>query len=360
MGHLPIVNQATFSKMISDGCLSTRGFLGKLWIKTTSDILSDVLATRKGDLIFPWVIYGCGGSNIGFKHIFKVADSPIFIKGDEFPVKIPLQVNGLEYGKSLSEADALDIWDKKLLWNAIGKKSLGRGRSLTHQTPMEDEKIIELLNERNPSGPKKIRLKKFNQTQIPICIDPKQNKLGKNLLEKINATAGDDRLSLLDFKSIPWRRNNLFSFEKTLEPWLMANIDKPTCKQFRKLAFDDDIPIRWFANYLPFGVQGSNIDLVVLQEKNGVKIANVIELKVGPLNQRGFEDAAMQVLDYSVFIRKALRAFGEEHMMNVVVVSRKSNILDKTAIKDKRILKVKWVGYEINSSNDVIFLNQVT
>jgi hypothetical protein len=360
MGHLPIVNQATILKMISDGCISTRGSLGKLWIKTTSDILSDVLATRKGDLIFPWIIHGEGGSNIGFKHVFKVADSPIFVKGDEFPVKIPLQVNGLEYGEPLSEADALDLWDKELLWNAIGKKSLGRGRSLTHQTPMEDEKIIELLNERNPSGPKKIRLKKFKQTQIPICIDPRQNKLGKNLLKKMNAIAEEDRLRFLDFKSIPWRRTNLFSYEKTLEAWLMANIDKPTCKQFRKLAFDDDTPIRWFANYLPFGVQGGNIDLVALQEKNGVKIANVIELKVGPLNQRGFEEAAMQALDYSVFIGRALRAFGEEHLMNVVVVSGKSNIIDKTDIKDKHIGKVKWVGYEINSANDVIFLNQVT
>jgi hypothetical protein len=360
MGHLPIVNQATLLKMIGGGCISTRGNLGKLWLKTTSDILSDVLATRKGDLIFPWVISGDGKSNIGFKYMFKVAGRPYFIQGDEFPVKVPLQVTGYEYSKALSEADALNLWNKSLLWNAIGKKSLGRGRSLTHQTPMEDQRMLDLLKKINPGGPRKIKLKKFTQIQTPICIDPRQDKLLRFVEQKILQNEEEDRLRLLDFKTLSWRRNNLFSYEKTLEAWLMENLDKSTCKQFRKLVFENDFPIRWFANYLPFGVQGGSIDLVILQEKKGLKTANIIELKVGSLSQAGFEKAAIQALAYSVFIKKALKAFGETHSINVVVLSGISTIIKKTSIQNKDIRKVKWVGYEINSSGDVIFTNQVT
>ena len=93
MGHLNIVTQETFNEIINEGHISTRGDLkdeGK-WIKTTSDLFSDALAMRKGDLVFPWIIKSNGGKNIGFKYVFRVSGKPIFVNGEKYPIKIPLE-----------------------------------------------------------------------------------------------------------------------------------------------------------------------------------------------------------------------------------------------------------------------------
>ena len=356
MGHLPIVTQETVKDVIREGSISIGGTLKKTWIKTMSDIFSDVLAVRRGDLVFPWIVKGDGSDNLGFKYVFKIAGAPFFIKGEKYPIRVPLEPEGLEFENPLTEAEALDLWRRKLLWNAIGKKSLGRGRGLTHQTPMEDELLMGLLNKKNPQGPRKIKLGKCAKVGEPVSIEPKQDTWDPALRKNFEKLDPEERLSYVKLSGIPWRKKHIFATEKTLEAWLMENIDREGTKDFRKLAFENDWQVGWFANYLPFGVQGSNIDVVVLQEKHNEKIANIIELKVSSLGKKGYEKAAMQAINYALFVKRAFKALGLHVKLNVLVLSGSSQRRPSVHSRVQRSgISCGWITYKINDSGNVIF-----
>lgn len=354
MGHLPIVNQSTVTDVIRDGHISTRGDLKEMWEKTTADIFSDVLATRAGDLVFPWIIAGAGKQNLGFKYVLTIAGPPIFVEGDEYPVKVPLSQEGWEFPNPLPEATALDLWDSRLLWNAIGKKSLRRGRSLTHQTPMEDQRLLRLLNSVNPGGPIKITLGKKSYGGTPVTIDPSQAHWDPRLERKLNSLSAYNRLSALDLNGIPWRRDRSFIVEKALEAWIMENIDKGPGKEFRENVLDASSRIEWFGNYLPFGVAGGNMDVVVTQSRDSRKFVTVIELKVASLRIAEFRAVADQVSMYCEFIRNAFKAYGEMIEPNGIVISGPSSSFGlSTAISENA--SIKWVAYSIDDKGNVHF-----
>ncbi|MGV8016882.1 MAG: hypothetical protein AB2L26_01690 [Ignavibacteria bacterium] len=152
MGHLYIVSLETLD--LNNPYISVVGSIGKvdsssrpLIEKTVADILSDAFCTRIGDYVFPWITKGRKTPNIGFKFYFKVTGAPIFVEKDNFPIKIPISTDYFEASSAISEIEALDLFRKDILWNAIGKKSLGRGKSITHQTPQEDKLLIRLLGQ---------------------------------------------------------------------------------------------------------------------------------------------------------------------------------------------------------------------
>ncbi len=357
MGHLPIVNQSTVTDVIRDGFASTRGNLKeeKNWVKTTADIFSDMLTNRKGDPIFPWIIKGKGRPGIGFKYIFTVAGPPVFVPGEEYPVKVPLERTGLEYPNALPEVDALDLWDPKLLWNAIGKKSLGRGRSYTHQTPMEDQRLRDLLDSRNPGGPKKITLGNASYKSIPLKIDPSQDSWDTTLKRHLKSLRDYDRLSSLDLTGVPWRSDDIFYAEKVLEAWIMENIDRPSGTKFRENVLEPNLEIEWFANYLPFGVAGGNIDVVVIQSSRSRKVVTVIELKVGKRSLKDFKADARQLNNYCKFITDAFNAYGERVEVKGVLISGPSRQLSGSEATEVLTSGVKWVIYDIDDANRVNF-----
>ena len=355
MGHLPIINQTTLRNVVTSGVHSIHSNLKSMWVKTTSDILSDILAVRKGDLIFPWIVKDSSGKNIGFKYVFKVAGDPYYVKGQDYPFCIPLESEGLEFDVPLSEAEALDLWERKLLWNAIGKKSLGRGRSLTHQSPMEDKRLLDLLNEKNPKGPNKITLGNSEESGEKLTINPKQSSIDRDFTNSIEELPEDKRISNLQLNKIQWRSGRFFVTEKTLEAWFMENIDKNTTDQFKRISFPEG-KILWFANYLPFGVQGSNMDVVVLQElKEGTKLVHIIELKVSSLNKTGYEEASKQVINYAFFLKDAFKAYEMDVNLNCIVLSGKSNPRDALSQYSEIGLKTSWITYGIDDSGTVLF-----
>jgi len=355
MGHIPIVNQETLQKVIQEGCISTRGKLEDYKVKTIADLFADALATRPGDLVFPWIIGSKDSQNIGFKYVFKVADKPYFVRGDEYPIKIPLKEVGDEYEIPLSEEEALELWDGKLLWNIIGKKSLRRGRSLSHQTKMEDNKLIDMLKKKNNGrSPTSIRLGRYASGGVSISINPSQVGVAnfETVLDSFNA---EDRLKNVQLNNIPWQKEGDFAEEKVLEAWIMENIDRTQCNDLREIIIPVGQHIDWFGNYLPYGVQGSNID-VVISHLNGSRDVSVIELKVGKLSSKEIKEAYNQAKAYALFIERAFGAFGVAVNANPIIISKKHPTRRDNQIWKR--LPITSIVYEIQNNGAVNFTKE--
>ena len=347
MGHLNIVNDETLEDIFENGCISIGANLGIRYIKTTADLFSDALTVRKGDWFFPWIT----GNGAGFQYAFKASDTAFFAKGDPYPIKIPLEPNGIKFD-FLPESKAVDLWRKKLLWNLIGKKSLGRGKGITHQTHMEDEALLSLLKNESNSE-KKINIEKANFSNYErITINPSQRT---NNISHIMDLPEDERLSNIDLSDIKWAKDNgQFIKEKALEAWFSENIDKDYTNSFKNLAFKKDWEIIWFGNYLPFGVQGGNIDFVVIQSNDFQKIINVIELKVRGQSNNEFLGAAEQANNYSKYIEKALNAYEvKKTTINPIVLTADHSPRGSIS-KDKENIP-KWVMYNIKENGDLNF-----
>lgn len=351
MGHLPIVNQETLKLVIEKGCIETKGKINNKIVETAASMFGDVLATRKGDLVFPWIVDSDESEGLGFQYVFRIGGDPVFVRGEEFPIKIPLESKGLRFDNPVSEAEALDLFDKKLLWNAIGKKSLGFGHSFSHQTLMEDEKLLDLLKSKNKiAAPTEIKLGSFSDNGQKITISTLESGDNKNMIsDLISRFTEDQRLSNLNLHDIKWRDGNQFVVEKALEAWLMENIDKPTCNSLRKILFGDEKTIpKWFGNYLPFGVQGSNIDIVISENNNFIY---VLELKRGKKSNNQIEEATKQVLEYSNFIKRAFNAFDFKTTVIPVVISnehKKPKPLPKN-------LGIRFILYSIKDNGTISF-----
>jgi len=339
--------------MIREGCILIRAELGSYKLKTIADIFSDVLSTRKNDLVFPWITREGNTPGEGFKYVFRIAGPPVFVLHDSFPVKIPLEEKGEKYLTPVPESEALDLWRKRLLWNAIGKKSLGRGRALTHQTPWENEVLLSLLNEKNPNTTT-VKLKSFNpQGSIKISIH-------KNLCNDGDIKEHSDvpeNLSEVNINKIQWNTDDgKFVVEKALEAWIMECIDKSEGSSFRSTLLDNiqASQLISFHNYLPFGVQGSNMDIVIFYKDNdGKKVALVIELKHRSLSYKGYTSAATQVKNYENFIRDFLTAYSlsDFRVRSAVLSFKPSGQAMKEYRRRGSVFNVDWFYYEIKCVN---------
>lgn len=360
MGHLPIVDLATIENIIETGYISIRANLKTLIEKTVADLFSDILVTRVGDLIYPWIIKkemrGAISYNdpdlLGFRFRFEVAGPPIFVNGDEFPIKFPVRTNYRTY-ETLKEEDALDIFQEELLWNAIGKKSLRRGRGITHQSPREDEILEEMLGNYRDSV-----LERVNLVGVPITINLNQTlqNLEEDSLNYLIPFPDDMKLRNVIIEQVPWVNGNEFKTEKAMEAWLMENIDSVD-NRFQDF-FLEDSQLIWFANYLPYGVSGKNIDVVTLHAyPSGVNFANVIELKKGRLSKSSLTSTIEQVKKYSIFIKKAFRMEDDQVYPYILCQLNTKNARDLSSIthlKNFHMNDVRIIGYEINDGN-IIF-----
>lgn len=354
MGHLPIVNNETIQDVLNTGYVCTRGNLGAYAIKTVSDLFSDVLAVRKGDLLFPWITLGGDNHNIGFRYVLKVDGKPIYVPGQHYPIKIPIQLEVQSYEIALPEYQALDLFNEEILWNAIGKKSLGRGRSFTHQTPAEDEILLKLMADKNAGEHTITQINRVNYANaVEISINPNQENLPNDFYLGNENEEGFDRIASLNLANISWVRNGGFSYEKTLEAWLMQNFDLENCQQLWDVLNTNYNNVKWIGNYLAFGVAGSNIDAVVIGQRDGKEVLYVFELKNNSLNLDGYRAVCSQVIKYAEFLHKAVKG---QYEVIPVIVSFISDHFNRVDMLKHNNQPIEWIGYYIQEGS--VFFEQ--
>jgi hypothetical protein len=353
MGHLAIVNSATIQK-ISDShpYISFGGKLKELPLKTISDLFADALAVRDGDYIFTWMINGGLSPGVGFDRFYIASGSVMFDPSDCYPIKVGVR-EGFKFDTAIPEEVALDIFRPNLLWNAIGKKSLGRGRSLSHQTLDEDNLLMSLLNSKNNLiAPHKILSNPvYNNAYIPITIN-NFRPIANNVVGS-NAT-----LSNVILSNIVWNKNNKFQYEKTLEAYICENIDKRQVGFCNLLGYPNH-RIKWFGNYLPYGVAGKNIDLVCeIYSGNDSRIL-VIELKNDPVSYNGYRTIVDdQLIKYSQFIEEAFKSYrGDNVVVERIVLTHLP--LHQLVPSQTQFRNTKWIGYNIDSNRGVVTFSRL-
>ena len=345
MGHLVKIYKNGIKDLINSGLCSIKANLGNHWYKTAADCFADSLCVRKGDLIFLWIIAdpNTGDSNEGFQYIFTVKDGPFLMKGDPAPIKIQLNDNGWKYKIHLPEEDALDLFSKKLLWNMIGFKSAKRGKAITHQTLEEDNLLMQKLENIPSQLKKEIRLYSTpcNKKLQRITTNNLSNYTNEENERMLRIKNEQERLANLNLSKFPFVKGKRFSVEKCLEAWFMENL---TNGEIKDIFFGKESKLKWFANYIFYGVQGSNIDVVVdyLIEKK--RFINVIELKVSSLSDTDLKDAIKQIDNYEIFLKNAYKTFMIEKLNTTKTLicfnlrksaKENSNLIKK--IKDKSI-----------------------
>ena len=349
MGHLAIVNSDTIRR-ITNGhpYISIGGTLNAYPLKTISDLFADALAVRDGDYIFTWMIDGGGTFGTGFDRYYIATGKVYFDSSDpDYPIKVGVK-KGYSYACSVPEEKALDLFRSHLLWNAIGKKSLGRGRSLSHQTLDEDGELLSLLSQANQGANPTVILSSpvYSHLFTRITINnfgPVQNYVVPPF------TA----LSSVLVNNIVWNSGNLFQYEKTLEAFLCENLDSIQVSFCNLLGYPN-YRIKWLGNYLPYGVAGKNIDLVCEIECASSSIVVVIELKKGPCNYNGYKAIVDEQLNnYSQFIADAYRSYrGNRFLIEQVVLTHSPRRnLASSVVQYKN---TKWIGYDIDPINKTV------
>jgi hypothetical protein len=347
MGHLAICNDQTVTEIITTGYISGKCSVGDHQVKTVTDIMSSFLCIKEGDYIFPWIIHNGNVRGIGFKYVFICAGNPIYVQGDPYPFKIPVRQKYYSYNIPISENEALDLFRNRLLWNAIGKKSLGRPRSITSQTPDEDELLLQLLNGKNPEGSsvnQRNTLLPLNYPPaVPLQINHNQTNDGF-----INVASIND----IVIGNLPFRSGNHFKVEKVLEAWFLQEANRNHLNSFLASLGFNNYQFEWVGNYMPFGVSGSNIDVVAVISNGVHKVILVIELKHERNSINQYRFAANEVTVNAEFIERAFASFDRDYEVVKVVLTGHGNVRGNPA----RINDVHWIAYDYNDLNEINFI----
>jgi len=258
--HVFIVNEDTFPitqfRCVAAVVREKEG--GQYVEKTRADILADISCIRKGDRIFFYEI------NNGFHGIYE-AKGTAFIDEDEIEGEHNKYLFGSEQNPHYTR-DSLILPNRVLIkprlylekpineWrnasqSAFGrftsaidlrsifyKKVLGRGKSITHLFPEEENKLTELLLKYNKEKSKKLNLKPY-----------KPNNPKRIIFDLTPTETGEVK------------------YEKILEGWIIQNIDNPSANT--NLFLGNLEEIECFANYVPVSIAGGNLDILVYHKK---------------------------------------------------------------------------------------------
>ena len=338
--------------------------LGKLWVKTVWDLLSDVLSLRQGDLVY-FVRYASGDSEsiLGTWKVEKLEEFSSTVFFDPRPWRGSLE--NYVFRVKLRE---VNMWDDYLptdylfslpqyfgyLWSLGGKKALGRGKSLT-TLPPGGGKVLETVyyefKERaNEEGWKSepVKLTVDGCSLEEYSPDSNTYHLDKEWFLELFRREEDEStspsistcLGEVDITSLPVRKGHLLANEKVLEAWFSMFVDQDEMEEFWKQLELKKESIVWFSNYLPLTISGKNVDFVVLLEDKPEKTYSlvVIELKKDELyGKRGrplkkLEEAINEVNRYAPILRNLFR----ENLK--FLLRRKNNDKNEVSLSVKKVV----------------------
>lgn len=308
------------------------------WLKTIADIMADMLQMEIGDYAFLWEtkrndqksrIYG----------VYRIISKPFYeCESDkqDYPFRIHVE-KAYDFKNPIDEYEVLNNpYIKNSMWTMVGKKIAGKPRGTTSISMEEIKALIILLKDKNenfkfiPFDDKRIK-----NVEKPLQIDYK--KTGENPKVKNLSDFHPNDLSYL------WENSYYVRYEKILETIFNQEMSKRNEIFFKQIGVDVNKVI-WFSNYLPYSIERSEMDYVIIQaeEKNIIDKIFLIEFQRGKVNINHIRRAYM----YSRWINETL-GYGTNITKPIIVCEKYIKFKkDKSVHKSDVLIDNVLVEYE--------------
>lgn len=293
---------------------------GKLrWYKTLTDIISDLMQVEIGDYIFLWE---SGTENI--YGVYRAVSLPFYRKDVGVNAIFHIKISeAYVFERPINEYDVINNpYMKNKLWNIIGKKVAGKARGSSLVTPEEMQFLIQSLIDVNDSQYEFIREYDVIEVEDEITLDYNNE----------NNLKVPDSLYDYDYEPLRVRSGNCIRYEKAIE-CILNQLFRD--RRNDKLAELDIVreDVMWYANYLPYGLERSEIDYMVMESVDGVVInsIDVIELQRDVIDLNHIN----RCLKYSKWVAESVTN-GKNIVRPVIICGENSRTVNK-GLKDKDI-----------------------
>lgn len=276
------------------------------WNRSITDIVSDLMQVEIGDYIFLWEmgtgkIYG----------VYRAVSDAFFAKetgrNDIFRIKIDVAYS---FNEPIMEYDMINNpYMKNKLWNIIGKKVAGKARGTSPITKDETQFLIQALIDANETYV-------YYHDYEPCDVE---DKLAFNLHDEYDK---EIPMSIEEYDYEPLRvvSRNEVHYEKALEGILNHCFRERKKDVIAQLDINENNVI-WYANYLPYGLEKSEIDYMVMESMDGENVdkIDVLELKAGVIDM----DHIRRCLQYAKWVVSSV-ANGNNIVRPVLICGIKS------------------------------------
>lgn len=318
----------------------------KRWFGSLTSLIADMFQTEIGDYAFFWETKGNNPDSYIWG-VYRIISNPFFDPSEPNCIKLKIE-HAYSFSTPLTEYDILnDPYNKIDLWNIIGKKIKGVGRATTQLLPYETEFLIQKLIDKNIYDEKSF-----------IPYTDKKIKLKNEI--KINYSIFDNHpitnYSELDINHISYiKPNGTAQYEKFMELIFNILIRTKNSEILKKVGISSD-HIFWYANYLPYSLDKSEIDYLVIESSDHTNIdkINVIEFQKYTLDEKHIHQAAF----YSNWINYKL-AKGSNISQPIIICEQFNTALEaKIREKEKYYHTKKIKIYTINFKDGIIDIKE--
>ena len=352
--RLFVVDQESLRKTEKTGIASIRvPEIGKQWLKTISDIMADLIQMDIGDYIFLWEVKSNGHKSC-IHGIYRVISRPFFDNSnprDNSPFKIYVE-KAYVCKETVNEYDFLNCpYIKTPLWTFIGKKIAGKSRGSCPLSLEETKYLIMLLIGKNPD----YKYVPFNKKRV-VTVD---NELSVDY-SNAGPNATPTRWGMVDISKLNMMNDGKdLYFEKTLETIFNQELVKRNKSFFKQIEMDVD-KVMWFNNYLPYSIEQSEMDYVVVESEDGFAPSRIYVLEFQKENID--MDHVERCLMYREWVGRTM-AIGANIVQPIVIFPSSKMYKSKKAwegllgkienVEEKDLLPLKIFTYDLSSGRPV-------
>ena len=268
--RLFVVDSDSIVETLSTNIASIRvpDLTGQQWLKTIADIMADMLQIEIGDYIFLWETKK-GTQKNRIHGVYRVISKPYYYcntPDDNAPFKIHIEM-AYDFIQPVDEYDVLNNpYISSSLWTIIGKKVAGKSRGTTPLSIDEAGYLFKLLIGKNST----YSYNNFDSSRIIPVANPLQ--ISYSLKGDTNRPAN---LASLNPNAIEYFDDMYdVKYEKVLETIFNQELTNRNASFFSLIGIDVNNVI-WYSNYLPYSVEQSEMDYVVMESEDGKNVTKI-------------------------------------------------------------------------------------
>lgn len=293
-----VVNEHSLNTTVASNIASIYmpDLTGPQWVKTISDIMADLLQVQIGDYIFLWQTKN-GDEKSKIHGVYRAISKPYFDNSnplDTCPFKIHIE-KAYDFENPIEEYELLNCpYIKQSLWTIMGKKVANKPRGTSPLSLDEMEAIIKLLIGANPT----YRFIPFDSSRIIAVANPLKIDYSLNVPNTAPSRIATNVNTVSYFDS-----SYDVLYEKVLETIFNMEFANHNATFFAQLGINIE-KVVWYANYLPYSLEQSEMDYVVIESEDGINFSKifVLEFLVGNPDESHIKRSAM----YSKWVNEAM------------------------------------------------------